>query len=753
MVSAGRCESWVVVDGSTVRFEFERGVMEISSHAKGIFRVRFGRSCPLREYRSLSVVGSARPVELEVRELEGGVEVGDGMLRVVVKDGGAASWYRSEVFLWESEGVFRDVEWMEDRHRLGPEDEVFGLGEQMTPLSRRGYVIENWNTDANFPHTEASRPMYCSIPFMLGGRLGGGPWWGYFLDSPYRSLFDVGNADPERLTVRLFRDDLTVYVMSGDAPHEVLSLYTGLTGRHEVPPLWSLGYQQCKYSYMSEEEALGVARRFRELDIPCDGLWYDIDYMDGYRVFTFDRGRFPNPAEHFRAVKELGFRPVVIVDPGLKADSPGVYPAVDEGSERGFFLRRPDGSEFEGRVWPGLVKFPDFSREEVRSWWAGLHRVYFEAGVEGIWNDMNEPALLSDHVFESKTVPEEVRMYDEGRWSGQDRMHNLYALLEAMATREAFERFRPGRRPFLLTRAGFAGIQRYAAVWTGDNRSTWEHLRMSIPQILNMGLSGVGFVGADVGGFGENVTPELLVRWYQLGAFYPFFRGHNAKGFVPQEPFAFDGSVTDLCREAIRLRYRLLPYVYERFHEMAATGAPVWRPLFWYDRSPDALRNDEFFLGGDLVVAPALERGMRRRMVYLPPGEWFHYHTHERWASGYSIVETPIDNIPVFVRAGAVIPVYPSAMAHTGEREVRVLSLEVWPDGEAEGVFHEDDGETPAPALVHRFTRDRNRLIIHWEAGTRFEEVRVLLPLPGGAWRSLSVPVRGGRTEIDLDEG
>ncbi|MEM5948844.1 glycoside hydrolase family 31 protein [Spirochaetia bacterium 38H-sp] len=736
---AGKIKSYKQ-ENNTVIAIYEGLILTVEAIDKAVFRVRAGRELPLKEYRSLSVIYDSKALTASAEKTDNGLVVSYEDYSIVLRDNAAIDFYHGKKVLSHGDCINITGDTLYDYRTLGKKEEILGLGEQVSPLSRRGYIIENWNNDAAFPHTEATRPMYCSIPFFMSVNISDNIFWGYFLDSPYKSIFDIGNTDWDKLIVSLYRDDLTVYFIGGDTPDEIIERYTALTGRYSMPPLWALGYHQCKYSYMSETEAKEVATRLREEKIPCDGFWYDIDYMDAYRVFTFDKNRYPNPKKHLKEMKELGFHPVFIVDPGIKSDSPGVYDVCDQGKANDFFMKYPDGRLFEGRVWPGQVHFPDFSRRDVRDWWADLHEVYFSAGAEGIWNDMNEPALLRETIKEDNTIPEEVRMYDDGRWSGQDRMHNLYAMYEAMATRAAFDKMLPDRRPFLLTRSGFAGIQRYAAVWTGDNRSTWEHLAMSVPQLINMSLSGVGFIGADVGGFGENTNPELMVRWYQLGSFYPFFRGHNENESKPQEPYLFGDDITALIRKAVSFRYRMLPYLYSQFYLMTQKGTPVFRPIFWEDRAEYAFIRDQFLWGDSIMVAPCLEKGQKKRLVYVPEGIWYDRNSFVKYnGRQHVITDTPLDTVPIYVKEGAVIPVYPYDIQHTGQIDRETLYLEVWPiaEGENSGIFIEDDGiSREQETLIHRYTRKNNQLIVSIDRKTSYKRLVILLPNMDNTWET-----------------
>jgi alpha-glucosidase len=604
----------------------------------------------------------------------------------------------------------------------------------MTPLGRRGYVVENWNTDQFDHHNETTRKMYLSIPFMIGYRPGRGSAWGYYLDSSYRSQFDLASADPRRLDIRVALGDFVFYLITGSGFPQILERYTALTGRPALPPLWALGYHQARYSYMSTADSWTVAQELRRRKIPCDAIWFDIHHMDGYRVFTFDPDRFGDVENHFWGLGELGFKKVVILDPGVKDEPPGNYSVLDEGVERGYFLRTSDGEEFVGPAWPGGSRFPDFTNPEVRKWWGDLHQFYWDAGVDAVWNDMNEPAVLD----ERKTLPDDVRFYDDGHWSNHDRIHNVYALAEAKATVEEMKRQFPGQRPFVLSRAGSPGIQRLAAVWTGDNTSTWAHLKASLAQVINLGLSGLGFCGADVGGFSENSTPELLVRWYQLGAFYPFFRNHSMIESIRQEPWVFGEETEELIRRAIRMRYRLLPLFYQLFHQMHRTGAPLVRPLFWHYHGERAARvTDQFLLGEDLLVAPVVERGARERMVWLPPGSWYDYHSgHLVGGDVTLVVDAPLETVNVYVRGGAVLPVAEVGNS-TEDLDRRTLALEIYPGGETEGLLWEDDGRTTEPPLEHRYSHGgEGRFAMTMSPDTGYQSVRLIWVDPDTGRRS-----------------
>ena len=659
---------------------------------------------------------------------------------------------------------------------LPPQARCLGLGEKVGWLDRRGRRWLFWNRDVT-PHLPDSDPLYVSIPLLLVEQQG--CFYGLFFPNTHRQHLDLGATREDRLLWWADGGVLDYFLIAGPDLPRVVERYTRLTGRMPLPPRWALGFHQSRWGYRTAGEVEEVAGRFRELGVPCDALYLDIDYMDGYRVFTWHPARFPDPAGLVERLHRQGFRVVTIVDPGVKAE-PG-YRVYEEGRLRDAFCRDRNGEEFRGRVWPGTTVWPDFARAEVRRWWADQHQALLAAGVDGIWNDMNEPANFLEGTVTGtleRTVvhgPDAERPPDQRRPAEHDEVHNVYGLLMSQAAFEAQLRLRPGRRPFVLTRSGFAGIQRYAAVWTGDNSSWWEHLAMSIPQLLNLGLSGVPLVGADVGGFSGDCSPELLVRWTQLGAFVPLFRNHSSRESRRQEVWQFGPQALEVCRAFVQLRYRLLPYLYSLVREAACTGAPPMRPLFWhYPQDPTAYRvQDAFLLGPYLLVAPVLQPQAAFRAVYLPDGEWVHWFRGEpAWGPGPAVVPTPLEEMPLFQRAGSPIPMGPAAqhtaqLAGDGRLAVRVaLPRRRW-EGEFSLELYEDDGEslayTEGEFALRRLTvrlEGPGRLLV--EAGPRHGRFRpargawdlVLEGAPGSPsgvwWQGQAVaPARQGLAVLD----
>jgi len=690
-----------------------------------------------------AVIGALSPLAPQVTEREGGLVFRAGRVRVDVRLAPLQlTWYEGERLFARDEALLVAPDRVVLRRSMPPGEHYYGFGEKTGFLDKRGRRMEMWATD-NTLHTPTADPMYQSIPFFLALR--DGRAHGLFVDSGARSIFDMGSLDPtDFYTVEVHSPVLDAYVFAGPRMADIIGRYTELTGRMELPPLWTLGFHQCRWSYFPEAKVRDIARNFRERDIPCDAIWLDIDYMDGYRVFTWDRERFPDPEGLIADLGRDGFRVVTIVDPGVKQDEH--FQVYREGVEKGYFITQPDGALTVGEVWPGAAVFPDFQREAVRRWWGDLYRgAYYEKGVAGVWNDMNEPVNWVANAAGEKTLPHDALQGEPGSQVPHAAVHNLYGFNMARATYEGWKRHRPERRPFILTRSGYAGIQRYAAVWMGDNHSWWEHIVAHMTMCAGMGLSGVPFVGTDIGGFSENPSGELVARWIALGAVTPFFRMHTAWGTRDQEPWSFGPEVEAICRKYIRLRYRLLPYLYTLMEEAARTGLPVMRPLVLeYQDDPETYPiSDQVLIGRDLLAAPVYQPGVTRRLVYLPAGAWYDFWTGERYEGGqYIVARAPLDVLPLYVRAGAVLPMAP-VMRYTGEAPVETLTLHVYA-GEGEFTLYEDEGEGYG---YRRGVCARTRVTV------RPDEVTVGRPEGGytPTWRRVEVVLHGFDGDLVVD--
>ncbi len=585
--------------------------------------------------------------------------------------------------------------------QLGFDEHFYGLGEKTARLDRRRGKFVMWNSDTP-GYVEGTDPIYQSVPFYLGWE--GGRAYGLFYDNAHRATFDLGHSGQEAAAYEAEGGVLDYYFFHGPALKKIIGRYTELTGRMPLPPLWSLGHQQSRYSYYPDTMVEQVAAEYRARRLPLDVIHLDIHYMDAYRVFTWDQQRFPDPAALAKKLGEQGVKLITIVDPGVKyqpADpaAPGKnYGIYDEGLAEDYFLRRQDGSLYIGEVWPGKSVFVDYTKEAARRWWGGHHRAYTDAGVAGIWTDMNEP---SDFVDKSGDTQRDVVFDDLGAKTLYAQNRNTFALNMARATYEGLERLQPDRRPFVITRAGYAGIQRYAITWIGDSNATFDQLALSVPMFASMGLSGQPFVGADTPGFIGRGDGELLVRAYQVAAFTPFCRNHTAVDIYDHEPWRFGVPYENMVRAALELRYRLLPFLYTTLEEAHRTGVPLFRPLLLeFQEDYTALNlDDQFMVGSALLAAPVVRANERARDVYLPAGRWYDFWTGAALDATGDLrrVDAPLERMPLFVRGGSIVP-STIAMSHTGEKPWNPLRFDLYPDaaGAAAGSLYEDDGASPA---------------------------------------------------------
>lgn len=568
----------------------------------------------------------------------------------------------------------------------------WGFGEKTGRLNKRGAGLKMWNTDAAFDHGPASGgtafdPAYASIPFFITRTAG--MYVGFYLNNPCETFFDMGRTDPNMLYFGSYLGLCDLYIIPGATMRDVLVKYHDMTGRMEMPSLWSLGYHQCRWSYMNEKQVREIVRGFEKERIPVGCIWLDIDYMDGYRVFTWNKKSFGNRKKLLADLHKKGIKLVTIVDPGVKRDEK--YSVYQEGKKKELYCKTFNGKDYIGYVWPGKTVFPDFSLDNARNWWADKISDFVEEGIDGIWIDMNDPS--------TGTAERHDMLFKHGSVAHQ-YYHNQYGTMMAKATHMGLLRSDPHARPFILTRSASAGIQKYAAVWTGDNFSKWEHLRMAIPESLNLSLSGVSFNGPDAGGFFENTTPELITRWYQAGFLFPFFRNHSCSP-LHQEPFRFKDPYKKSMRRFVNLRYKFLPYLYDLFFSHRAHSEPVLRPVFYeFDKKEFYDMDDQFMVGPYMLQAPILESGKTTREVLLPEGYWFDYLA-EKWVKGGQKIKVTsgIDDTKIYIRDGAVIPLLKGDdFFDPKSRDMANLEFNVYlHSAEKSLAYHyEDDGATTA---------------------------------------------------------
>jgi alpha-glucosidase len=595
---------------------------------------------------------------------------------------------------------------------VDPGTSLYGTGMVVGPLLRNGHVIQTWNLDA-YAYGPDSQNLYQSHPWVLALRRDGSAY-GVLADTTHRCVVDTTRA-----IVFTCVPSFPVIVINRSSPQEVVEELAKLTGYMPLPPKWALGYHQSRFSYTPASKVMDVAQTFRADRIPCDAIWMDIDYMDHYRIFSFDPVAFSDPRGLNENLRAMGFHNVWMIDPAVKREKGSVLTKIYlSGSLNDVWVRSADGSRYEGKVWPGAAVFPDFLNPSVRTWWGTFYTDFMAQGVAGVWNDMNEPAVFTTAPDNSKTMPlsnlhhgDPTLLDDLGQPQGDiraagthERYHNVYGMMMARATREGIAAALPNKRPFVLARANYVGGQRYAASWTGDNTASWQHLEFAIPMVLNMGLSGQPFVGPDIGGYRydqqghptQQQDARLYARWIGIGALLPFSRGHYEKGYPwDKEPWGFGNEVTDTSRLALQRRYRLMPYLYTLFEESSATGLPVARPLFFADSKDPRLRSvdDEFLLGADIIVAAQVQPDTVEAHV-LPSGIWEEVAFPQSDATGTPKDDTDLDLPQLFVRGGAIVPTGP-ILQYVDEKPLNPLTLLVCLDehGEARGELYEDAGD------------------------------------------------------------
>jgi alpha-glucosidase len=666
---------------------------------------------PQARAASCAVIVNATPAHPGFRTHKLSVEIDPGTLEFTIRD------ESGNVLQQDARPVRFDGDAFRIYKTMPLDEHYFGLGDKTGPLDRRNQAFTLWNTDA-YRYQESTDPLYKSIPFFIAYRAGSA--MGVLLDNTWRSSFDFGKESPTAYSLGASGGPIDYYVFYGPSPKQVVETYAWLTGTAPLPPLWSLGFQQSRYSYMTQARVLQVAGRLRSDRIPADAIYLDIDYQDHYRPFTVNRATFPDLVGMIARLKAEQFHLVMITDLHIAKYPDQHYFPYDSGIAGNDFVKNPDGSVYSGSVWPGAAVFPDFTRQQTRAWWGTLYRDFVRDGAAGFWNDMNEPSIFDSPTF---TMPLDVvhRIDEPGfasRTATHAEIHNVYGMENSRATFEGLRALNPETRPFVLTRATYAGGQRYAATWTGDNSSTWNHLRMTTPMLENLGLSGFAFSGADVGGYAGSPSPELLTKWFEVAAFQPIDRDHTEKGTADQEPWAGGPEQEAIRRHFVETRYRLLPYLYTLAEEASRTGLPIVRPLFleFPDAAPDHHPIDldknasgEFLFGPGLLVAPPpYPDELDTYAAELPSAGWYDFWTGRKLAlpqpaSGdppnipgrralFPVRVTPdLSHLPVFVRPGSILPMAP-LVESTSEAPKGPLTLRIYAGDPCSGSLYQDDG-------------------------------------------------------------
>jgi len=705
-------------------------VLHITALRDDIVRIRIAPDGTLPEDASWAVLADSRKESVDVQPLQDESSVGfrtktielrveRNPLRIMLRD------LAGNVLCADATG--RPTEFnhagFSVSKTMASEEHFYGLGDKTGSFDRRNQAYTLWNTDRGIQ--ESADPIYKSIPFFIS--INQGRSYGLFLDNTWRTWFDFGKTARDAYSFGAEGGPLDYYLIYGPRPKQVLEGYIHLTGTPPLPPLWALGFQQSRYSYTPESELRRVADRLRADKIPSDTVYLDIDYQYRNRPFTVNPATFPDFPNLVADLKKQHFHLVTITDLHIAHVADQGYSPYDTGHAGDHFVKNPDGSEYVGIVWPGPAVFPDFTREKTREWWGGLYKEFVQDGVSGFWNDMNEPSVFDGPAF---TMPiDNVHRIEEPGFATRSakhaEIHNILGMENERATYDGLLKLRPGERPFVLTRATFAGGQRYGFTWTGDNSSVWNHLRLGTQMVMNLGLSGISFVGDDIGGFGYSPPPDLLTRWVEEGAFKPLYRDHASAGTQPQEVWVHGPEQEAIRRRYIETRYRLLPYIYTLAEDASRTGLPLVRPIFLEFpeiMAPDAPSFDnldsEFLLGPDLLVAPPPFGETRDAyVVRYPPGEWYDFWTGKKMPrqpfgptivqvarkiadpesapkfEGPTAIHPALDTLPVYVRAGSILPMQP-LVQNTDETPQGPLELRVYPGEHCQGTIYLDDGHT-----------------------------------------------------------
>ena len=680
----------VEIDGQQVRLRTDNAHIAVTVYSDAVVRVRIDKQ-PLGRDFSYAVVAKPQSVKAAITEDAAQVSIATAALRVrIAKKPFAITFTTVDGKTISQDEAGLGTSWIGDEvttYKTLQEGERFiGLGEKTGNLDRRGQAYTNWNTDY-FAYPATGDPLYASVPFYVG--IHNGLSYGIFLDNTWQSDFNFGASNKRFSSFSAQGGEMNYYFIHHRRVADIIGSYTMLTGRMPLPPLWSLGYQQNRYSYYPDTEVMHIARTLREKQIPADGITLDIHYMDAYKLFTWDKARFPDPAGMTKKLGDMGFKLTVIVDPGIKVEKG--YGAYERGLKDDVFIKYADGQNYQGEVWPGWVHFPDFTSEAGRAWWRTEVRDYAKTGVAGLWNDMNEIATWGQRM------PNNVLFNFDGAPTTHKQGHNVFGLEMARASYEGMKEA-TGKRPFMLTRAGFSGLQRYTAIWTGDNVATDDHMLLGVRLLSSLGASGIPFTGMDVGGFSGTPTQSLYARWMQIGAFTPYFRNHAGSNTKASEPWTFGTDVLDISRNYISLRYRLMPYLYSAFHDAAGSGEPVMRTLaidYTHDaRVYEPAFQNQYLFGKAFMVAPFDSRKEFGK-VWFPAGKWYDLHTDALQQGGQEqVAELDILKLPVYVKESSIVPVQ-SLVQSTAERPDGTLALHVYKgDVDSSTVYYEDDGES-----------------------------------------------------------
>lgn len=681
----------VNIQPQKVNITTEYAYAEVSVYAPNIIRVRLDKK-PLAADFSYAVIAKPQSTRVNIGQTDAEITLRtDSIEARISKIPFSIAFYTLDGKVINQDESGLNTSWIGEEtttyKKMQPGERFIGLGEKTGNLDRNGSGYTNWNTDA-FGYRTDQDPIYATIPFYVG--IHNGLNYGIFMDNTYQSDFNFGASNNRFSSFGAQGGEMNYYLIHHTRLADIITSYTSLTGRMPLPPLWSLGYQQNRYSYYPETEVMRIAQTLREKKIPADGITLDIHYMDQYKLFTWDKSRFPDPAKMNNKLAAMGFKTTVIVDPGIKVEEG--YGAYERGLRDDVYIKYNDGQNYAGQVWPGWCYFPDFTSEKGRSWWGNEMKFFVSTGVNGVWNDMNEIATWG------QKMPNNVVFNYEGRLAPHREARNVYGMQMARASYEGTRKLMNNTRPFMLTRAGYAGLQRYTALWTGDNRAEEDHMLLGVRLMNSLGVSGVPFTGMDVGGFTGNPTVSLYTRWIQIGAFTPYFRNHTAVNTKSSEPWTFGEETLEISRNFINLRYKLLPYLYSSFYEASQSGQPVMRTLaIDHAHDPkvyDTQFQNQYFFGQSFMVAP-FESTKAYAKVYFPKGKFYDLYTdQEEEGNQEKIIPLYSHKLPVFVKESSIIPMQ-SLVQTTAQKPTDTLVFHIYKGSvNNKFVYYEDDGKS-----------------------------------------------------------
>ena len=715
-------------EGQRLLLNTDYGKAELTVYEPGIIRIRIVKD-DFRKDFSYAVVAGTGKAGYTLEEAQDRLVVRTEALRLdISRNPVRFSFYNPDGRLLNADDPAFGTAWIGTEvttyKQLLDGERFIGLGEKTGNLDRRGSAYDNWNTD-NPRYGPNDDPLYVTIPFYIG--MHNSHVYGIFMDNSHRSRFNFGASNDRFSSFSADDGEMDYYFMHAPSVAGILEQYTHLTGRMTMPPLWALGYQQCRWSYFPDTEVMNIAQNFRDRRIPLDVIYLDIHHMDAYKIFTWHPDRFSNPAKLLSDLKAMGIHTTLIVDPGIKVEKG--YEAYEDGLQKDMFAKYPDGAVYTAQVWPGWCHFPDFTKPAARAWWGEKFRGLVNDGVTGFWNDMNEIASWGNGY-----TPHLVEFDWEGRKASYREAKNVYGLLMSKSTYEGTRKLMNDHRPLILTRAGYSGLQRYTALWTGDNQATDEHMMLGCRLVNSIGLSGVAFTGVDVGGFSKDASPALFARWIGIGAFSPFFRSHTHYDTRQAEPWAYGEVVENISRNYISLRYKLLPYIYSCFRESSLTGMPVVRSLAidytFDDKIYQYAYQNQYLFGPSFLVAP-VDSTRDLVKIYLPAGEWYDLHSGVKHEGNIEVIaESPMHMLPLYVKAGSLIPMQKPVQS-TAENPGETLFLHIFKgNSNSSFTYYEDDGTSYNYEQGNFYSRqmsfdpDRREIVLKKATGSKTSQFR-----------------------------